>query len=90
MEEQMKDVTGFEPVVDSESEVLVLGTAPGEVSLLTGEYYANRGNIFWEVISHIFNGGVPLESYAEKVACLHRNHIALCDTLKQCGRKGKQ
>ena len=54
MNENMKDVNGFEPVVDGQSEVLVLGTAPGAQSLLTGEYYANRGNIFWEIISHIF------------------------------------
>lgn len=84
----MKDVNGFEPVVDGQSEVLVLGTAPGAQSLLTGEYYANRGNIFWEIISHIFNGGRPFASYAEKVACLHQNHIALWDTLSRCRREG--
>ena len=84
----MKDVNGFEPVVDGQSVVLVLGTAPGAQSLLTGEYYANRGNIFWEIISHIFNGGRPFASYAEKVACLHQNHIALWDTLSRCRREG--
>lgn len=81
-------VNSFPPIVDKQSEILVLGTAPGAVSLATGEYYAQKGNIFWKVISDIFNNGVSFRSYDDKVACLKANHIALWDVLKSCNREG--
>lgn len=78
----------FEPIVDELSEILVLGTMPGEESLSTGEYYAKSGNIFWQILSRIFNKSVPFTSYFEKLECLHRNRIALWDVLEYCERKG--
>jgi hypothetical protein len=32
---------GFEPIIDKNTEILVLGTMPGDRSLQMGEYYAN-------------------------------------------------
>lgn len=81
-------VNSFPPIVDEQSEILVLGTVPGAVSLATGEYYAQRGNIFWKVISEIFNNGASFRSYDDKVACLKANHIALWDVLESCNREG--
>ena len=81
-------ITSFPPIVDEQSEILVLGTVPGAVSLATGEYYAQKGNIFWKVISEIFNNGVSFRSYDDKVACLRVNHIALWDVQKSCNREG--
>lgn len=83
-----KDVQSFPPVVDESSEILVLGTVPGNVSLATGEYYAQSGNLFWTIIQQLFNEGKPFSSYDEKIKCLKANHIALWDTLKACDRKG--
>lgn len=78
----------FAPIVDDDSQILVLGSMPGRESLMAGEYYRNQRNAFWRIISILFNNGQPLNSYEEKVACLRHNHIALWDTIKYCDREG--
>lgn len=76
---------GLEPVADSESEILILGTLPGKVSLKTQQYYANPTNQFWKIVSIILNEPIPI-SYEEKLEVLKRNHIALWDVLKVANR----
>lgn len=45
--------------------VLVLGTAPGRLSLGRGEYYAHGGNRFWQVMEALL--GVPVDApYPER------------------------
>lgn len=83
-----KEVYSFPPIVDDSSEILILGTAPGNNSLATEEYYAQSGNLFWTIIQQLYNDGIAFSSYEEKVNCLKANHIALWDTLKACDRKG--
>jgi G:T/U-mismatch repair DNA glycosylase len=39
----------FDPVVDERTRLLVLGSLPGEKSLLLQEYYGNRQKIFWTI-----------------------------------------
>lgn len=81
------DITeSLEPVSDSESEFLILGTLPGKVSLQTRQYYANRSNYFWRIISSIFDEAIP-NSYEEKLNILKRHHIALWDVLKSANRE---
>lgn len=81
------DITeSLEPVSDSESEFLILGTLPGKVSLQTRQYYANRSNYFWRIISSIFDEAIP-NSYEEKLNMLKRHHIALWDVLKSANRE---
>lgn len=77
---------GLEPVADSESEFLILGTLPGKVSLQTQQYYANRSNYFWRIISSIFDEILP-DSYEGKLEMLKRHHIALWDVLKSANRE---
>jgi len=43
-----KRIKGFAPIVFEDSEVLLLGTLPGAVSLKKEYYYADEGNYFWE------------------------------------------
>lgn len=73
------------PVADSESEILILGTLPGKVSLQTQQYYANRGNQLWAIISRLFNERMPL-TYTDKLQLLKKHHIALWDVLKSADR----
>lgn len=77
---------GLEPVVDSESKYLILGTLPGKVSLQTQHYYANSSNYFWRIISGIFDEAIP-NSYEGKLNVLKRHHIALWDVLKSADRE---
>lgn len=79
------ETEGLEPVSDSESEILILGTLPGKVSLQTKQYYANPTNQFWTIISNIFNEPI-LQSYENKLKVLEKHHIALWDVLKSANR----
>lgn len=77
---------GLDPVADSDVKILILGTLPGKVSLQTQQYYANRTNQFWKIISSIFNDTMS-DSYAERLNVLKRHHIALWDVLKSANRE---
>lgn len=78
----------FRPIVFGNSQILILGTMPGEESLLTGEYYASSLNSFWKIIEAIYNNGNKFANYKDKVSCLRRNRISLWDVYGQCDRKG--
>lgn len=79
-------VESLPPLIDKNSEVLLLGTAPGTESSRAGQYYTSRHNKFWTIISNIYNEGKAFGSYDEKVRCLQDNHIALWDIYKICNR----
>lgn len=76
---------GLTPVSDSESEILILGTLPGKVSLQTRQYYANRGNQFWSIIASLFNDVLPA-SYEDRLFLLKNHRIALWDVLNSAKR----
>ena len=86
--ETYSSVLGFPPIEDAECEILILGTAPSEESLSSGEYYANKKNVFWNLMSKFFNEEKPFLNYQQKVNCLLEHHIAIWDSLKTCNRKG--
>ena len=77
----------FEPVVDDNTEILILGTMPGDRSLSVGEYYAHSGNRFWKIIARITNDNIPT-SYNEKKNLLTKHKIGLWDVAKMANREG--
>ncbi len=83
----MSKVTSFEPIVDSATRVLVLGSMPGVKSLNDQKYYANPKNQFWKIIYCLFD--VPLEKdYAKRLRFLKEKGIGLWDVLDSCDRSG--
>lgn len=80
----------FPPIIDEHSEILILGSAPGHLSLARREYYSNPTNHFWALIRMLYHDDQPFKSYEDKVACLKRSHIALWDVLHTCWRKGSK
>jgi hypoxanthine-DNA glycosylase len=83
----------FEPIVNGESEILILGTMPGLASLQAQQYYAHPNNIFWDIMFRICipnwnHFEVVSVDYSIKRDLLLSNKIALWDVLKYCERKG--
>jgi len=76
------------PVVDKTTEYLVLGTMPGEQSLLHQQYYNNPRNQFWKIIADAFNKKKTFADYDDKLTTLKNNKIGLWDVLETCDRKG--
>lgn len=83
----MGRVHSFEPIEDRNSEVLILGSMPGRVSLTAGEYYAHPRNVFWRIISELLQFDAT-SAYERRVQALKSARIALWDVLRSCTREG--
>lgn len=77
----------FEPIIDNNSKIIIIGTMPGVKSLEKQEYYGHERNSFWRIISSLF-GHTTITEYSEKKTFLLEHHIALWDVLKACEREG--
>lgn len=77
----------FPPVVGLAPKVLILGSAPGRVSLDAIEYYAHPRNLFWRFLGDLL-GFSPRLPYAERLARLTDAGIALWDVIAACERTG--
>lgn len=85
----MSDCKSFEPSIDNNSKVLILGSMPGVRSLCEQQYYAHPQNRFWKVMSIICNQPhLHMFDYNLKLKTLLTNNIALWDTIKSCKREG--
>jgi hypoxanthine-DNA glycosylase len=81
-------IHSFPYFIDAETEILILGTMPGMVSLTKQEYYANPRNHFWKIIYSIFDGLPIPENFEQKIKFLQSHKIGLWDVLENCERKG--
>src|SRR5690606_10655260 len=86
-EEDPFSKTSFPPISDADTEILILGSLPGDLSLKVGEYFAHPRNRFWKIIAAITNEALP-QTYPEKLELLHRNRIGLWNVLHKASRKG--
>ena len=66
-------VHSFEPIFDSASQILILGTLPSVKSRETNFYYGHKQNRFWKVLAALL---------------LLRHHIAIWDVIQSCDIKG--
>lgn len=76
----------FEPIADEYSNVLILGSLPGDASLQQQQYYANPTNQFWKLMAALFPG-FP-SSYTERCLRLKQEGVALWDVLEEAEREG--
>lgn len=81
-------ISSFPYFIDLNTEILILGTMPGAVSLAQQEYYANPRNHFWKIICTFFEILPIPEKFEEKIQILKSNKIGLWDVLENCERKG--
>lgn len=85
----MAECKSFDPIINKNSKILILGSMPGIKSLDAQEYYAHPQNRFWKVIGIIFNANnLDKQNYKNKTELLLKNNIALWDTIKFCTREG--
>ncbi len=77
----------FDPICDSSSEILILGTIPSPKSRENMFYYGHPQNRFWRILPELFSEPY-LDSNEEKKDFLLRHHIALWDVLSACEIRG--
>lgn len=78
----------FAPVVDERTRLLVLGSLPGEQSLAKQEYYGNRQNRFWMLMSAVLERDLPALDYTARLAALLAGGVGLWDVVAQAQRQG--
>jgi hypoxanthine-DNA glycosylase len=79
--------TGFPPVYNENSRVLILGSFPSVKSREISFYYGNKQNRFWKMLCGFFQGEIP-KSVGEKKAFLLEKGIALWDMVTACEIQG--
>lgn len=80
-------ISSFSPIIDVNSEILILGSIPGVKSLEKQQYYGHPQNKFWKIIFELFNEELTGD-YAKRIQVLKKYHIALWDVIDSCERKG--
>lgn len=77
----------IEPVFDSCSRVLILGSFPSVRSREAGFFYGHPQNRFWKVLAAVFGREVPV-TIPEKRALLLEERVALWDVIASCEIEG--
>lgn len=73
----------IEPVYDSNSRILILGSFPSVKSRENLFFYGHPQNRFWKVLAAILEKDIP-ETIAEKRSLLLSSGIALWDVIASC------
>ncbi len=73
----------FEPVFDTQSRILILGTFPSVKSRENQIYYGHPQSRFWKLLATLTDEPAPI-SVSEKKAFLLRNRIAIWDVIAEC------
>ena len=77
----------FEPVFDTHSRILILGSFPSVKSRENQFYYGHPQNRFWKLMARLLNVPVP-QSIDEKKTMLLTHGLALWDVIESCDIKG--
>jgi len=80
-------VYSFPPVAAADTQVLILGSIPGEKSLQMNQYYAHPQNAFWKIMDALVGAGRHLQ-YHDRLARLLAHRIGMWESLKSCQRAG--
>jgi len=78
---------GFSPIADPSAQVLVLGTLPGQASLLLQQYYGQPQNAFWKIMGALVGAGPELP-FEARIQILQNHGIALWDVCAAAFRPG--
>lgn len=82
-----KIIHPLEPIYDSKSKILILGSFPSVLSRQKNFYYANYQNRFWKIIASLYNEENPLTK-EDKTKLLLNHDIALWDVIHSCTIEG--
>lgn len=78
-----RQLHNIDPVFNSESEILILGSFPSVKSREQCFFYGHPSNRFWLVLSSVLGVKLPV-SVEEKKEMLQRAHIAVWDVIAEC------
>ena len=77
----------FDPVFNTESKILILGSFPSVKSRENNFFYGHPQNRFWKVMANVLEWEVP-KTIEEKRKMLLENHVAVWDVIASCSILG--
>lgn len=79
---------GFDPVVDADTRLLILGSLPGDASLKAARYYAHPRNAFWRLLGGVLGEDLEALAYEARLGRLKARRIGLWDVIASAERSG--
>lgn len=79
---------GLAPVAGPQARLLVLGSFPSVASLQQQQYYAHPRNHFWPLMAELFAQPLAEWPYAERIAYVREQGLAIWDVHARCRRPG--
>lgn len=80
--------SAFDPVVDAETRLLILGSLPGDASLKAGQYYGHPQNAFWRLTGAVVDRDLAALPYPERLEALKAAGVGLWDVIARAVRPG--
>ena len=74
--------------MDENTEILILGSLPSDMSLAAGQYYANPSNDFWKLVAAALGESLDGLSYEDKLGLLKGSGVGLWDAYHSAFRPG--
>jgi hypoxanthine-DNA glycosylase len=78
----------FDPVVDSRTRLLILGSLPGDASLKAGQYYGHPQNGFWRLVGGVIGIDLVALPYPDRLEALKAAGVGLWDVIASARRPG--
>ncbi|MBI5721986.1 MAG: DNA-deoxyinosine glycosylase [Burkholderiales bacterium] len=79
---------GLPPVLARHTRCVVLGSFPGEASLLAQQYYGHPRNHFWPLLAEIWQVELVAMPYRQRLAEVRRRGLGIWDAYASCRREG--
>lgn len=80
--------SAFDPVVDAETRLLILGSLPGDASLKAGQYYGHPQNAFWRLTGGVIGRDLAALPYPERLDAMKASGVGLWDVIARALRPG--
>lgn len=78
----------FDPIVDADTRLLILGSLPGDASLKAAQYYAHPQNAFWRLVGGVIERDLAILPYPDRLEALKAAGVGLWDVIASATRPG--
>lgn len=78
----------FDPVVDANTRLLILGSLPGDASLKASQYYGHPQNAFWRLVGGAIGIDLAALPYPLRLTALKAAGVGLWDVIASAERTG--
>jgi hypoxanthine-DNA glycosylase len=85
--EEIRVTHEFDPIVDQNTRILILGSFPSVKSRENAFYYGHPQNRFWKLLAFLLECEVPV-TIEEKKALLYEHGIGIWDVIESCDITG--